>query len=83
MENEKNGVYLNDILTSKKPFTFTKEDGEVVEMFECYSVTDKQYNETGFIVKHFYATADKIKDTAIGEKVNVRYSKKYRKFYVS
>lgn len=75
--------FLKDILLQKKPFQFTKKDtGEVVTMYECYSMTEQPYNENGYIVKHFYATEDKIKDIEILAKVNVRYSKQYKKFYV-
>lgn len=79
MENKK---FLKDILLSKKPFTFINKDGEQVTMYECYSMTEEPYNENGYIVKHFYATENKIKDIPIFEKVTVRYSKQYKKFYV-
>ena len=81
MENKQ---FLKDILLTKKPFKFTdKETGEEKTMYECYSMTEQPYDDNGYIVKHFYATEDKIKDIEILGKVNVRYSKQYRKFYVS
>lgn len=74
--------YLKDILLSKRPFTYTdKETNEQVKMYECFTMTEEPYNENGYIVKHFYAKPEKVEFVQILDKIEVRYSHKYNKFY--
>ena len=80
VKNDK--VYLKDILLQKKPFQYKNENGEIVDMCECYSRTEEIYDDTGYFVKHFYAPAEKLAGIDIGDVVKVRFSHTYKKFYL-
>ena len=76
-------VYLKDKLIQKKPFTFTDENGEKQTLYECYSMTEEPFDENGYFVKHFYTKANIIEKYNIGDTLSVKFSHKWKKFYVS
>lgn len=80
MEEKKK--YLKDILLTKRPFTYKDKDtGEEIKMYEVFTMTEEPYNENGYIVKQFYAKPEKVEYVQILDKIEVRYSHKYKKFY--